>query len=80
MRELSDEERAKIYNMFMKAQPDDQGFWKEDEVINLSEHVGRWGNSIPPFGYPCMNFNQNPLEMIQSGVRQINSTQEFLTA
>ena len=68
MRELSDEERATVYNMFMKAEADDQGFWKDDEVIDLSQHIGKIGNSIPAFGYPCMNFHQNPVELIQSGV------------
>lgn len=72
MRELSTQERAEIYHMFMKPNHGDEEFWKEDEEIDLDKHIGNFNNTLPPFGYPMMNFNENPLELVKQGVIKIN--------
>lgn len=58
--------------MFMKPKHGDEEFWKEDELIDLGKHVGSMNSTLPPFGYPTMNFNENPLELVKLGVIKIN--------
>ena len=87
MRELNNEERQQMYNMFMKLpekqdEDDDlfdeqeknqEEFWIDDERIDLSRHIGSFYTTLPAFGYPTMTFHENPIERVQSGLRPINS-------
>ncbi len=32
--------------------------------INLRNHVGKIQPSVPPFGYPLINFDEDPLDRV----------------
>ena len=73
MRELTKEDRERIYNLTTKAKINESGFWAGDSEIRLHEHIGMFNPLLPAFGYGLMNFELNPVEEYQDGLRQINN-------
>lgn len=51
-------------------------FWIDDEKIDLTRHIGSFYTTLPAFGYPTMNFHEDPQERVASGLRTVTSFDE----
>lgn len=50
---------------------------QEEKPIDLSEYIGMYRPAYPPFGYPLMDFYENPLQKIQNETVKINNLFEL---
>ena len=46
--------------------------------LDLRNHVGKIQPSIPPFGYPLMNFHEDPLERVYIGSKTLCTPSDLL--